>query len=930
LDTFGQSTTPPTNMNFIHVAGGGHHSLGLRSNGTVTAWGRNNTGQLDVPSPNSNFIAIAGGGQHSAGLKSDGTIVAWGLNTGGQTNVPAPNIGFVSVAAGWNFCLGLKTNGSIVAWGSDSHGQVTVPATNSGYIAIAGGGYHSLGLKSNGTIVAWGRNTEGQSTLPATNSNFVAIAAGILHSLALKADGAVVAWGDNSFNQLSLPTPNENFVAIAANGYHSMALRADGSIVVWGRNSDGQTNVPPPNSNLGIRSPAASPSSGPLTGGYTVTVSGYFLNGDITNVTLAGISASSILSQSSSQIIVIAGSAPSPALGNIHAYSTGSGLLILSNSFQYVGSQTITFPPISNQLTTNQVGLSAISSSGLPVAFNVVGGPAILSGGTNLSFNASGTVVVVASQPGNASWYQAPSVTNTFVVNKSTATINLENLNQAYDGTPRLVTASTTPEGLPVNISYNGSGTAPTAAGSYPVTGVINDVIYQGQATGLLVVAKASSTITISNTFAIYDGFAKPVTIHTTPTGLPIVVTYAGNPWAPTNVGTYSVTATVTDPNYVGSNTALLTIAKSDQLITFNAIGDQIASNTVHLSATASSSLPVTFSVVSGYASISGGTNMIFSGAGLVQVKATQAGDSNWNPAADVTNSFNVTMADQYITYTMLSTQLLTNVVHLSATASSGLPVSFDVSSGPAVLNNGTNLTFSGTGVVSLIVYQSGNNVWNEAPYLVNTFDVVWPYYYLTISADANGAVNYLSGWLPADEVINIYAVPYSYYHFTNWTGSVSGPSMYSNPLPLLMNGPKTIVAHFAEDTTSNGVPINWLVNNGFSNNYDLVVYEDPDVDHVITGDEYIMDTDPNNALSYLAVESLKRVSPSSTNLVMTAPVSTNRMYSWEFTTNLKTSAWQSVEGQTNIVPPGTTLTLTNTSDSASGPLTFRLRVQKP
>ena len=54
-------------------------------------------------------MAVAGGYGHSLGLKSDGTIVAWGYNDSGQCDVPAPNADFVAVAGGWDHSLGVKS-----------------------------------------------------------------------------------------------------------------------------------------------------------------------------------------------------------------------------------------------------------------------------------------------------------------------------------------------------------------------------------------------------------------------------------------------------------------------------------------------------------------------------------------------------------------------------------------------------------------------------------------------------------------------------------------------------------------------------------------------------------------------------------------------------------------------------------------------------
>jgi len=124
--------------------------MGLKSNGSVVAWGKNDFGQCDVPQPNEGFIAIAGGGNHNVGLKSDGTIVAWGANDYGQCDVPQPNEDFVGIAAGYMHSLGLKSDGTIVAWGDNStYQQCSIPEPNENFVTIETGWYHNFGVMDN-------------------------------------------------------------------------------------------------------------------------------------------------------------------------------------------------------------------------------------------------------------------------------------------------------------------------------------------------------------------------------------------------------------------------------------------------------------------------------------------------------------------------------------------------------------------------------------------------------------------------------------------------------------------------------------------------------------------------------------------------------------------------------------------------------------
>jgi hypothetical protein len=102
---------------------------------------------------------------------------------------------------------------------------------------------------------------------------------------------------------------------------------------------------------------------------------------------------------------------------------------------------------------------------------------------------------------------------------------------------------------------------------------------------------------------------------------------------------------------------------KLSQTITFPAIANRLTTDTVTLSATASSGLPVSFSVVSGPASISGGTTLSFSGAGTVSVRASQAGNATYDPAPNVTRTFQVSAPLPSGAFTLRAVALTDSVV---------------------------------------------------------------------------------------------------------------------------------------------------------------------------------------------------------------------------------------------------------------------------
>ena len=266
------------------IASGGGHGLALKSDGTVWAWGHNIHGQLGDGTAGiannkttalqvsglASVAAIGAGIGHSLAIKSDGTVWAWGLNNSGQlgdgtsvsksTPVQVSGLSGVSrVDGGLYHSLALKSDGTVWAWGENGHGELgdgtaaignnkTTPVQVTGVTgvtAIAAGSRHCLALKSDGTVWAWGHNYDGavgngthgnDITTPVQLSGLTGVIAVAGDSMALKSDGTVWAWGRNGYGQVGDGTSGDirtapvkvigltGVTAFAGGGEHSLAV----------------------------------------------------------------------------------------------------------------------------------------------------------------------------------------------------------------------------------------------------------------------------------------------------------------------------------------------------------------------------------------------------------------------------------------------------------------------------------------------------------------------------------------------------------------------------------------------------------------------------------------------------------------------------------------------------------------------------------
>ncbi len=305
----------------VGVSAGADFSSALKDDNTILSWGANYRGQIgdntliDRSSPVlvtgyagnptlTDIINISCGSTHSLALKKDGTLWAWGdisFNTNPTNNIyPVPGVGgigyldnIVAISARWH-SLSLNKNGTLTAWGSNAGGQlgdgtginryVPVPVNGPGGLGvlagikkIAAGNIHTLALGTDNTIWAWGSNDSGQLGDNTYNTRFtpsqvydgqgtgilsggIDVAAGDRHSLVLDHSGNVWAWGMNSLGQLGdntkinkyLPIlvkdasgigPLNNVAAISCGLWHSIALKKDGTVWAWGYNHDGQLGI---------------------------------------------------------------------------------------------------------------------------------------------------------------------------------------------------------------------------------------------------------------------------------------------------------------------------------------------------------------------------------------------------------------------------------------------------------------------------------------------------------------------------------------------------------------------------------------------------------------------------------------------------------------------------------------------------------------
>ena len=206
-------------------AGGYYSYAAINSDNTLVTWGDILAGEISPPS--AQFKAINGGG-YFVGVRTDGTLAAWGKPSGDNLAVPSGN-NFVEAAAGWSHGIALRADGSLAEWGLPG-GNTYLPDGTFSHIVI--GGNANLAIRSDGSLASWGVFDTTLAQVPAGN-DFVAVSIGTGgHAMALRSDGSIAAWGLNEYGQCNVPAGT--YKAIATGDGANFAVRTDGSLTAWG------------------------------------------------------------------------------------------------------------------------------------------------------------------------------------------------------------------------------------------------------------------------------------------------------------------------------------------------------------------------------------------------------------------------------------------------------------------------------------------------------------------------------------------------------------------------------------------------------------------------------------------------------------------------------------------------------------------------
>ena len=373
---------------------------------------------------------------------------------------------------------------------------------------------------------------------------------------------------------------------------------------------------------------------------------------------------------------------------------------------------------------------------------------------------------------GSAQNYLLSHSNGLLTITAASQTINWNQTLAAICGDSPITLTATTNSGLPVSYTSSNPNVATISGNTLTIVGAGSATITAMQAgngnydaaadaSNLLVVSKKDQSITWIQTLAATYGDSPITLTATTNSGLPISYTSSNSSEATVSGNTLTIvgagSATITarqagNGNYNAADVSnLLVVSKKTQTISWiQTLAATYGDSPITLTATTNSGLPISYtSSNSSVATISGNTLTIV-GAGSATITAMQAGNGNYSAATDVSNPLVVNKKDQSITWDQSLGGIVGDKITLTATANSGLPVSYtsDNETVAIVVNNELQLLAEGTA---------------------------------NITARQAGTQNYLPAW---DEILPVTV------DFSNSIDKVKVPqiSIYPNPTKGIVN----------------------------------------------------------------------------------------------------------------------------------------------
>lgn len=418
---------------------------------------------------------------------------------------------------------------------------------------------------------------------------------------------------------------------------------------------------------------------------------------------------------------------------------SAAGHTIRVGSSQPSTPQTIQFDPLSDRTFGDApFTLTATSSAGLTVTF-ASSDPAIVSIDGNIAtIHKAGSVIITASQSGDASTDKADDVQQSLLINKADQTISFGALPEiSYSPLPFFLFA-TSSSGLPVSflstdpavVSVQGTFASINVPGStYIIASQAGNDNYNpaSDVQQLFVIDKGEQTIAFDSINAKTYGDPDFDLFASTDFGSTVTFTIddptiaAINGYTVTILSAGKTTITAHQPGDSYYNPApdvkrVLLVNPKSQTITFSPPAAVVFGASFDLAGTATSGLAVSYHSSNTSIAAINGTSVTMVGTGNVTITASQAGNKNYAAATDVSRSINVIKSAQTITFNTPPAKTFGDPsFDITATSTSGLPVSF-VSSDPTIATvSGSKVTILAAGVVTITASQSGDDNYIEA-----------------------------------------------------------------------------------------------------------------------------------------------------------------------------------------------------------------------